>query len=80
LSAAQASVSKLNCAGQGCDERVGCRRYEVLVPSSKELDASGKERLMYSWGSFDIERKLFRACSARAVIVRDFRDRKNHAH
>ena len=65
------SVGKLNCAGQDCPEREGCRRFEVRVPDRYEKGADGLKVSLFEWGGFDIERKRFGGCASRAVIVYD---------
>ena len=47
---------KLNCGGQGCPERDGCRRFVLRLPTA--FDKGPK----FDWGSFDIERLFFGDC------------------
>lgn len=62
-------VAKLNCAGHGCEERESCRRWLVMVPAGKRLDADGREHPNYEWASFDVERRHFGTCAAFAVVA-----------
>lgn len=61
--------AKLNCAGQGCPERQGCRRYEVGIVGHKEI-VQGKEVAVLDWASFDIERQRFGDCPHRLQVMR----------
>lgn len=49
--------SKANCAGFGCEDRAGCRRYQVRI---------GEEwrRGTGLWASFDVERLLMGECKS----------------
>ena len=47
-------LGRLNCAGQGCEQRMECRRYRIRLPRIGE----GPEKL-FDWGSFDIEKLWF---------------------
>lgn len=62
-------VAKLNCVGHGCEERETCRRWLVMVPAGKRVDADGREHPNYEWASFDLERARFGTCSAFAVVA-----------
>lgn len=62
-------VAKLNCAGHGCADRESCRRWLVMVPAGKRIDAGGGEHPNYEWASFDVERQRFGTCSAFAVVA-----------
>lgn len=67
---AASRLARLNCAGHGCDERVGCRRYEARVPSGRVESPSGYEAEHYTWGSFDVERLLLGSCASFVRIAR----------
>jgi hypothetical protein len=43
---------RLNCAGQGCEAREGCRRFRIRLPRLGQVEL--KHRL-YDWASFDLE-------------------------
>jgi hypothetical protein len=43
---------RLNCAGQGCEAREGCRRFRIRLPRLGQVEV--KHRL-YDWASFDLE-------------------------
>lgn len=58
-------VAKLNCAGRGCPEREGCRRFETRISVGKRVAANGYELKTYTWASFDVERARFGDCPAR---------------
>jgi hypothetical protein len=45
---------KVNCAGQGCPERDGCRRFVLRLPTGGHKQ--------FDWASFDIERMFFGDC------------------
>lgn len=45
----QSDIAKANCAGQGCADRVECRRFRVRINESWQT-TSGQ------WASFDVER------------------------
>lgn len=47
----QTVIPETNCAGQGCPERDGCRRYEVRLRTEHEPDNG------FRWASFDLERR-----------------------
>ena len=48
----QGEFSKANCAGQGCEDREGCRRFRVRI-----VGPSGEwERQFGQWISADLER------------------------
>lgn len=70
LSLHVASLAKLNCAGQGCPERGGCRRYVLRIPDRKERGQGGLERPVFEWGSFDVERELTGRCDSLVVLRR----------
>lgn len=57
------SVAKLNCAGQQCPERDGCRRFEVRIPDGT-IKIRGKDFATFAWASFDIERQHFGNCAS----------------
>lgn len=65
-----AKIARLNCAGAGCDERDGCRRYEARVASGRNVSASGYEWKTYTWASFDVERRIKGTCSSFVRIAR----------
>jgi hypothetical protein len=47
---------RVNCAGQGCGERDGCRRFRLRLPREGQT-AVPSERLIFDWASFDLEKK-----------------------
>lgn len=55
-------LHRVNCAGQGCVERWGCRRYRIRLPEDGQRVSA--ERLVYPWASFDLERLWFGSCQA----------------
>jgi len=58
---------KTNCAGQGCPERDGCRRYEVRIPDRIEIVKSHHIPRM-EWASFDLERRWTGECQHRIAL------------
>jgi hypothetical protein len=56
-------LGRLNCAGQGCSERLECRRYRIRLP---RLNQEGDEKL-FAWASFDIER-IFRGLQVASEV------------
>lgn len=56
-------LSRLNCAGQGCQDRDSCRRYRIVLGERNEAS----NRVVGEWASFDIERLVFGDC--RAFVV-----------
>lgn len=61
-------LGRMNCAGGGCSERVGCRRFDdprMVLEVVKGAD--GTKRPVHVWGSFDVERKRFGNCVVRVV-------------
>lgn len=56
---AQGNVSKANCAGQGCPERDGCRRFQVRI-----VEPARGEWIYQvgQWISADIERLMDGKC------------------
>lgn len=46
----QESITKANCAGQGCPERMQCRRFRVRI-GERWQETTGQ------WASFDLARK-----------------------
>ena len=58
-------LAKVNCAGRGCPEREGCRRYETRIATGKLVAKNGYEFKTYSWASFDVERAAMGDCAAR---------------
>jgi hypothetical protein len=65
-------LAKLNCAGRGCPDRGGCRRYEARIASGKAVAPNGYEYKTFEWASFDVERARYGDCPAyvRAVKAR----------
>lgn len=60
-------MTPLNCAGQGCPERDGCKRYEHRQSSS--FIADGEKKIpVFEWASYDVERALFDSCAARIAV------------
>jgi hypothetical protein len=59
------ALAKLNCAGVGCPERDGCRRYETRIAVGKRVAKNGFEYKTYTWASFDVERELMGDCPSR---------------
>ncbi len=59
---------KINCTGQGCDERDGCRRYASMTQDGKSI-VGGKEHPIFNWASFDIERQRFGDCKHMLPVV-----------
>lgn len=57
----QADVGKANCAGQGCEDRAQCRRYQVRIVGPKEIQW---EKQSGQWCSFDLERLRFGTCAS----------------
>jgi hypothetical protein len=57
MPAQQNQLTKLNCAGSGCEEREGCRRYRVRI-------GEDWRRWTGRWGSFDVERGRYGTCEA----------------
>lgn len=60
-SGCRVDLHRINCAGQGCEEREGCRRYRMRLPEQGQK-AVQFERLRYQWASFDVERAVFGDC------------------
>jgi hypothetical protein len=56
--------AKLNCAGQGCPERAGCRRYELRLAERYE-EVHGYKIPRFDWASFDLERAASGSCENR---------------
>jgi hypothetical protein len=50
-------LGRLNCAGVGCADREGCRRYRIRLPRLGEV-----EHKIFDWASFDVERELKGDC------------------
>lgn len=48
-----------NCAGQRCDERSRCRRFQMRMPRGGFQ--AGAEPV-FDWASFDLERAIFGDC------------------
>lgn len=63
------ALAKLNCAGVGCPERDGCRRYETRISVGKLVAKNGFEYKTYAWASFDVERELMGDCPSRVRQV-----------
>ena len=60
-------MTALNCAGQSCPEREGCKRYEHRQSSS--FVANGDKKIpVFEWASYDIERMAFDSCQARIAL------------
>ena len=59
-------LAKLNCAGAGCADRDGCRRYVDRIATGKQVAKNGYEFKTYAWASFDVERRVIggRECPA----------------
>jgi hypothetical protein len=51
--------ARVNCAGQGCEAREGCRRFRIRLPRLGQVEL--KHRL-YDWASFDLEALLQGEC------------------
>lgn len=60
-------MTPLNCAGQQCPERDGCKRYEHRQ-SSSFIEDEGKKIPQFAWASYDIERLAFDSCAARIQV------------
>ena len=58
------NISRHNCAGQGCPERDGCKRFEERRIARFARTPHGPEPV-YEWASFDIERLKFGDCRVR---------------
>ncbi len=59
--------AKTNCAGSGCPERTGCRRYEARVIAHYVV--RGEVRIpVLAWASLDIERAAYGSCPARIPV------------
>lgn len=58
------NLSRLNCAGQGCEARSGCRRYQIRLPRK----AIAGEVKVFDWASFDVEQKRLGECKALIVF------------
>lgn len=52
----QSQLARSNCAGRGCAERDGCRRYRVRIGDYARSEA------VY-WISADIERVVYGSCA-----------------
>lgn len=65
---------KLNCAGQGCPERDGCRRYEIRIAEG-HLEVGGVRVQQFGWASFDLEREAFGGCFSR-IRVHELKNKK----
>jgi hypothetical protein len=50
-------LSRVNCAGQLCEEREECKRYRLRLQSPVK-----SEHPVFDWASFDIERIVFGDC------------------
>lgn len=50
---AQLETGRMNCAGQGCRDREGCRRYRVMIHAR----GADREHPHGAWGSFDVEKR-----------------------
>lgn len=57
--AGEASITRANCAGQGCPERQQCRRYRVRIVSPERGDWHHQAG---QWISADIERSNTGTC------------------
>ena len=60
-------MTALNCAGQSCPERDGCKRYEHRQSSSFVEDGE-KKIPVFEWASYDLERLLDGTCPARIAV------------
>lgn len=47
---------RANCAGQGCADRDGCRRYVLRLANGKQRGRDGEEHPVFAWVSWDLER------------------------
>ena len=56
-------TAKTCCAGQGCPERDGCRRFEWRIPDKVTIHGP-----VCAWASLDIERQRNGECEARIVL------------
>jgi hypothetical protein len=53
-------LGKANCAGQGCPERRGCRRYQVRILGPSRAPWEHRYGL---WVSADLERQKLGSCA-----------------
>lgn len=54
---------RVNCAGQGCPDRDGCRRYRLRLP---EVVAGPRPQVpIFAWASWDIERDRVGECESK---------------
>jgi len=62
------SKERLNCAGQGCEERDECRRYRIrlarIVSEAHRIVGVPYDEKVFDWASFDIERIWFGECKS----------------
>jgi hypothetical protein len=58
LMTTRSPMASLNCAGQDCQERDGCRRFVVRV----NVPDCSRENPYGAWASFDLERRAFGDC------------------
>lgn len=56
-SARQSDIAKANCAGQGCEDRGSCRRYQVNIGDEWRVSTG-------QWASFDVERAMTGECKS----------------
>lgn len=48
-----------NCAGQGCPDSDGCRRFQMRMATK---ETRGTESPAFEWASFDLERSTLGDC------------------
>lgn len=53
----KSNVLKANCAGQGCPDRDGCRRFQARI-GEEWHQSTGR------WISADLEREVFGECAS----------------
>lgn len=71
------SFPKLNCSGQECLERDGCRRYEIRIADGHDLVGLVKVPRI-NWASFDVERVLRGSCENR-IRMHEVQKNRNFA-
>jgi hypothetical protein len=64
-------TAKMNCAGQRCEDRGACRRYQIRIVDSKTMRGE-IETKNYAWASFDIEREQHAGPCSSFIQNREF--------
>lgn len=57
-------LRRANCAGQGCEEREGCKRYRVRALAPR-VEREDEKSAPWTWVSADVERGLLGSCALR---------------